>query len=173
VAEIVCGGRSVSASVFALMPPLLEITPDLHCQPILDIMPGALRDSSWWAEKRDLHTMLDKFRNSEATDPRDKIYALVGISSDTCGTNDLKTDYGKDLQDVVFNTTSFLLNFNELNTNRFFDWTLLEFLEKLDKLAVEVLKCAMDTGHEVVVKLLLERGAELETKGGNSRTPLS
>ncbi|KAH9223856.1 heterokaryon incompatibility protein-domain-containing protein [Leptodontidium sp. 2 PMI_412] len=47
VAEIVCGGKSVSASIFALMPPLLGITPGPHCQPILDIMPGSLRDSSW------------------------------------------------------------------------------------------------------------------------------
>src|ERR1700722_19778739 len=47
VAEIVCGGKSVSASIFALMPSLLEITPDPHCQPILDIMPGTLRNSSW------------------------------------------------------------------------------------------------------------------------------
>ena len=171
-AEIVCGGKSVSASVFALMPPLLKITPDLHCQPILDIMPGRLRDNSWWAEKRDLHTMLDKFRNSEATDPRDKIYALLGISSDTRGTDHLETDYGKDLQDVLFNATSFLLNINELNIRRFFDWTLLEFFEKLDQLAVEVLQCAMDTGHESVVKLLLERGAELETKDSEGQTLL-
>ena len=172
VAEIVCGGKSVSASVFAYMPRLLGITPDPHCQPILDIMPGSLRDSSWWAKKRDLYTMLDKFRNSEATDPRDKIYALLGISSNTYDTNLLKTDYGKSPEDVVFNTTSFLLDFNKLKTPRFFDWTLPEFLGKLDKLAIEVLKCAMDTGHEVVVQLLLEKGAEVETKDGKGQTPL-
>jgi ankyrin repeat protein len=58
---------------------------------------------------------------------------------------------------------------------------LPEFLGKLEKLPVEVLKCAMNTGHEwavqegheAVVKLLLERGAELEAKDNNSRTPLS
>jgi hypothetical protein len=179
-ADIVCGSKSVSASIFALMPSLLEITPDLHCQSIMDIMPGSPRDSSWWAKKRDLYTMLGKFRNSEATDPRDKIYALLGISSDTCDTGLLKADYGKDHQDVVFNTASFLLNFDELNTRRFFDWTLPEFFRKLEKLPVEVLKCAMNTGdewavqegHEAVVKLLLERGAELETKDSNQQTPL-
>ena len=53
-ADIVCGSKSVSASIFALMPSLLEITPDLHCQSIIDIMPGSPRDSSWWAKKRDL-----------------------------------------------------------------------------------------------------------------------
>ena len=131
-------------------------------------------------EGPDLYIMLSKFRNSEATDPRDKIYALLGISSDTCGTGLLKADYGKDLQDVVFNTASFLLNLNELNTRRFFDWTLPEFLGKLEKLPVEVLKCAMNTGHEwavqegheAVVKVLLERGAALETRDYWGRTPL-
>jgi len=47
VAEIVCGRKSVSASIFALMPSLLDITPDPYCQPILDIMPGPLWNSSW------------------------------------------------------------------------------------------------------------------------------
>jgi ankyrin repeat protein len=180
-ADIVCGNKSVSASIFALMPSLLGITLDLHCQSIIDIMPGSPRDSSWWAKKRDLYTMLCKFRNSEATDPRDKIYALLDISSDTCNVSLLKADYGKDLQDVIFDTASFLLNFNELNTRRFFDWTLPEFLGNLESLPAEVLKCVMNTGHEwavqegneVVVKLLLEKGAELETKDSNNRTPLS
>jgi hypothetical protein len=68
-AEIVCGSSSISASIFVLMPSLLAVTPDPHCQPILDIMPGHLRNSSWWARKRDLYTMLAKFYKSEATDP--------------------------------------------------------------------------------------------------------
>jgi hypothetical protein len=46
------------------------------------IMPGPLRYSPWWAERRDLYTLLDKFRSSDATKPHDKIYALLGISSD-------------------------------------------------------------------------------------------
>ena len=119
-ADIVCGNKSVSASIFALMPPLLEITPDPHCQPILDIMPGPLRNDSWWVKKRDLYTILDKFRNSEATKPQDKIYTLLGISSDIHGINMLKADYNKNLQDIVFDTASFLLNLNALNIRRFF-----------------------------------------------------
>ncbi|KIN03076.1 hypothetical protein OIDMADRAFT_195666, partial [Oidiodendron maius Zn] len=147
VADIVCGYKSVSASIFALMPPLLEITPDPYCQPILDIMPGPLRNNSWWVEKRDLYTILDKFRNSEATKPQDKIYALLGISSDIYGIDILKADYNKNLQDIVFDTTSFLLNFSTLNIHRFFNWTILDFFRKLDTLASEVLKCAMNTAH--------------------------
>lgn len=174
VADIICGDKSVSASIFALMPPLLKIIPDPHCQPILDITPGPLRNNSWWVKKRDLYTILDKFRNSEATKPQDKIYALLGISSDVYSINILKADYNKDLEDIVFDTASFLLNFNTLNIRRFFDWTISDFFGKLDILASEVLKCAMNTTHkwaaadrheaEAVVKLLLEKGIELETK---------
>ena len=180
-ANIVCGGKSVSASIFARMPSLLGITPDLHCQSIIDIMPGPLRESSWWVEKRDLRTMLDKFRNSEATDSRDKIFALLGISSDIHGNNILKADYGKNLQDVVFDTISFLLNLKALDIPRFFDWTTSDLFGNLDILANEVLKCAMDTrkewvaqeGFEAVVKLLLENGAQLEkAEDAWGRTPL-
>jgi hypothetical protein len=190
VAEISCGGKSVSASIFALTLSSLEITPDPHCQPILDIMPGPLRNSSWWAKKRDLYTMLVKFCKSEATDPRDSIYALLGISSDACDTDFLKANYEKNLQDVIFDTTLFLLNFNELDSPicRFFDWTLPEFLGKaLVKLLIvrddvdvniEVsdqtpLSWAAGNGHEAVVKLLLEKGAELETRDSHGRSPLS
>jgi ankyrin repeat protein len=176
MAEIICGGKSVSASIFALMPALLKITPDPHCQPILDIMPGSLRDSSWWAKKQDLFTMLDKFRNSEATDPRDNIYALLGISSNAYDTDLLRADYRKDLEDTIFDTTSFLLNLNELNPpiRRFFNWTLAEFLGNLNALANEVLKCAKDTGHGAVVKLLLGTGkADMNSKDYDSRMLLS
>jgi hypothetical protein len=67
--------------------------------------------------------MLVKFCESEATDPQDNIYALLGISSDACNTDFLKANYEKNLQDVIFNTILFLLNFNELDSPiyRFFD----------------------------------------------------
>ncbi|KAH8800858.1 heterokaryon incompatibility protein-domain-containing protein [Xylogone sp. PMI_703] len=208
-ADIVCGNKSVSADIFVLTLSLLKITPDLHCQSIIDIMPGSLRDNSWWAEKRDLYTILDKFRNSEATDPKDKIYALLNISSDAYNTDLLRADYRKSLQDIIFDTTSFLLNLNELSPPicRFFDWTLSDFFDNLHTLANKVLKCAKDTehgavvklllktgkadvnsedydsqilllwaagnGHEAIVKLLLERGAEPKAKDENGQTSLS
>jgi len=98
--------------------------------------------------------MLDKFGKSEATNPRDNIYALLGISSDAYNTSLLKANYEKNLQDVIFDTASFLLNFNQLDSpiSRFFNWTLTDFLANLNLLANEVLKCAINTGHEVLVK---------------------
>jgi ankyrin repeat protein len=101
---------------------------------------------------------MDKFPNSEATEPRDNIYALLGISSDACDTDLLKANYEKKLEDVIFDTTSFLLNFNTFDSaiRRFFDWTLPKFFKNLRSLADEVLKCAMDAEQEMVMKLLIK-----------------
>jgi ankyrin repeat protein len=47
---------------------------------------------------------------------------------------------------------------------------LPEFLGNLDALANEVLKCAKDTGHKAVVKLLLETGkADVNSKDYNGQ----
>jgi Heterokaryon incompatibility protein (HET) len=145
-AEIVCGTKSITTRIFARAPSLLNITLDhhsLHYQPLLEIMPSPLRNSSWWAKNRrpDLKTILDKFRSSDATDPRDKIYALLGISSDACDVDRLVPDYEKLEEDIVFDTCSFLLQFQQLDppfTWRFFDWSLADFVNKLDFLAAEV-----------------------------------
>jgi hypothetical protein len=177
VAEIVCGRKSVLASVFARTPSLLKLRsyPNDHCKSVLEIMPGPFRCSSWWAGKRDLYTLLKKFRSSDATEPRDKIYALLGISSDAGDPCFPKANYEETIQDVIFNTSLFLLKLNNLNSPvyRFFSWTLPEFLEKLNVLANEVLLCAANTGHEAVVQLLLEAKADIESKDRFRQTPLS
>ena len=174
-ADIICGPQSISATIFTLMPSLLAITLEAHCQPILDIMPGPLRNTSWWAEKRDLYSTLVKFCECQATDPRDNIYALLGISSDACDTDLLRADYSKKLEDVIFDTTAFILNFNALDSpiRRFFDWTLPEFLGNLNLLANEVFKCAMRAGQGDVARLLLERDdVDIKTEV-DGVTPLS
>lgn len=161
-AEIFCGRKSVSAHVFVTMPSLLKIevdTPKLrHCQSKLDIMPGPLRKSSWWGEARDLRTLFVKFAESEATDPRDMVYALLGISADAENSEFLKADYERSMEDVIFVTSAFFLDFHEIASKpRFFNWTLSDFLLKLDNLDFEVAKCAMSFGYEDVVRPLIAR----------------
>jgi hypothetical protein len=107
-AVLCSGSRSISAHIFALAPLLVHTRPKRHCQAVLDIMPGTSRKTSWWGESRDLYTLLLKFGGSEASDPRDMIYALLGISSDAQDTNILRPDYTKDIQDVIRDTTAFL-----------------------------------------------------------------
>jgi translation initiation factor 2 beta subunit (eIF-2beta)/eIF-5 len=108
---VVCsGGKFVSARIFTLAPFLLGVTPEAHCQAVLDIMPGPSRKHSWWSQSQDLFTLLLKFRASQAGDPRDKIYALLGISSDAKDCDSLRPDYTKTLQEVMLTATSFLFH---------------------------------------------------------------
>jgi len=107
-ASILCGTKSVRAHTFALAPSLIGIKPERHCRAVLDIMPGSLREKTWWAENRDLYNLLLKFSESEASDPRDKVYALLGISSDAQDTDSLRPDYRKGLHEVIQDTSSFL-----------------------------------------------------------------
>ncbi|KAH7395285.1 hypothetical protein DE146DRAFT_757147 [Phaeosphaeria sp. MPI-PUGE-AT-0046c] len=71
-------------------------------------MPGCQRQNSWWSENRDLYNLLLRFRESRASDPRDNIYALLGISSDAQDVDILKPDYTKSLQEIIRDTSSFL-----------------------------------------------------------------
>lgn len=114
-ASIWCGSKSVQAHIFAIAPSLIGIEPERHCQAVLDIMPGHLRDNSWWSESRDLYNLLTKFRESEASDPRDKVYALLGISSDAQDTDGLRPDYTKSVQQVIQDTSSFLFGPSKLS----------------------------------------------------------
>jgi hypothetical protein len=107
-ASILCGTKSIRAHTLALAPSLMNIKPERHCQAVLDIMPGRLREQTWWSKSRSLYNLLQKFIESEASDPRDKVYALLGISSDAQDTNGLHPDYKKSLHEVIQDTSSFL-----------------------------------------------------------------
>ncbi|CAO2653509.1 Nn.00g029200.m01.CDS01 [Neocucurbitaria sp. VM-36] len=107
-AIVCCGSKEVNARIFALAPTRFSLTPSSHIQSVLDIMPGLSRNSSWWSQKRDLYTLLQKFRDSKASDPRDKVYALLGISTDGQHSSELLADYTKTTTEVIQDTTSFL-----------------------------------------------------------------
>ncbi|PMD65933.1 HET-domain-containing protein, partial [Hyaloscypha bicolor E] len=106
-ATIYCGRKSVSARTFAQMPSIIGLQPEPHSQAVLEIMPG-LRKESWWGQDRNLQTLLRKFRGSKATDKRDIVYALLGISSDVYQSDTLLPDYTKSSQQVIRDTISFL-----------------------------------------------------------------
>jgi hypothetical protein len=130
-ARILCGTKFVRAHIFALAPSLMGIKPERHCQAVLDIMPGSLREETWWSENRDLYNLLLKFSESEATDPRDKVYALLGISSDASDTDNLRPDYTKDLKKVISDTSSFLFGLSDVLYG-----TMPEFLADLTSRSV-------------------------------------
>ncbi|KAF2730690.1 HET-domain-containing protein, partial [Polyplosphaeria fusca] len=112
-ARVQCGTKSVKAQTFTLAPPLIGTTPERHCKAVLEIMPGCLRKESWWNEKRGLYNLLQKFGASEASDPRDNVYALLGLSTDAQGPHSLRPDYTKNVQEVINNTYLFLFGSSE------------------------------------------------------------
>jgi ankyrin repeat protein len=107
-AWVCCGPNYVQAHVFTLAPLLLGVRPDPHCHAVLDIMPGPSRRDSWWSQSQDLYTLLSNFGGCEATDPRDIIYALLGISSDAKDSDILRPDYGKSALELTRDLIRFL-----------------------------------------------------------------
>ncbi|KAE8390434.1 heterokaryon incompatibility protein-domain-containing protein [Aspergillus alliaceus] len=107
-AVVRCGKRCVPARIFTLAPSLLGVQPKPRCQAVLDIMPGASRNNSWWSCKRDLYNLLRIFKESEASDPRDMIFALLGLATDVRDDSSLRADYTKSVADVIRDVALFL-----------------------------------------------------------------
>ncbi|PYH97913.1 hypothetical protein BO71DRAFT_416682 [Aspergillus ellipticus CBS 707.79] len=95
---IVCSGqKSVSAYFFALAPSLIQVQPNSR--------------TPWWSQNRDLYILLIKFKESKASDPRDMVYALLGIASDTHeDRHTLHADYTKTEAKLVYDVNSFLFH---------------------------------------------------------------
>ncbi|EUC39519.1 hypothetical protein COCMIDRAFT_31310, partial [Bipolaris oryzae ATCC 44560] len=156
-ASVWCGTKSVRAHTFALAPSLIGIKPERHCQAVLDIMPGRLREESWWSENRDLYNLLLKFSESEASDPRDKVYALLGISSDAWNANSLRPDYTKGLQEVIRDTSLFLFGPSDVSYE-----TMPELLEDLtSRNATSFLEVVRTSDIKGVEHFLVRRGLEV------------
>ncbi|KAF2106967.1 hypothetical protein BDV96DRAFT_311532 [Lophiotrema nucula] len=109
---ICCGDRTISSRTFVFVQNLVPLEPENpRSLAVLEIMPGSLRETSWWHQKKDLYTLLDMFgRKSEASDARDIIYALLGIASDgaKASTTGLRPDYSKSIQQLIQDATLFL-----------------------------------------------------------------
>lgn len=105
---IFCGTKSVSTRLFSLAPQLLEAETDPHCQAVLDIMPNPWREKSWWSKSPDLRTLLLNFGDSKATEPRDLVYALRGMSSDVRERNNIFPDYEKSEESLVREVVQFI-----------------------------------------------------------------
>lgn len=108
-ATILCGWKALPSRGFSLLPSLLNLYVAPHTQAVLDILPGYRRQETWWGKKQNLETLLLKFGTSKATDPRDNIYALLGIASDARASNSLCPNYEISLGHAIHNTISFLL----------------------------------------------------------------
>lgn len=151
-AIIMCGRSSVSTRIFAFVPSIIGFRIQEHFQAVLDIMPGQSRQLSWWGERQDLQTLLLKFAASEATDERDKIYALLGICSDAYNSKELVPNYAKDVQQLIHDTWSYIL-FNEIlepSVHGFPKCNMVEFLQILGHLSEWTLEWSFREGREEI-----------------------
>lgn len=149
---ITCGRNDVNSRTFVMMPTLLGIICGEEVQSRLEIMPGLLRKNSWWSEPKsqDLGILLQKFARSKAKDPRDVIYALLGLSKDASASSTLRPNYEISLQEAIQHTVAYLLNqaghvkqcpdHKDMPT-----WNLDRFLSALELLPSEVYAWTLDS----------------------------
>lgn len=134
---------------------------DPHVQAVLEVMPGPLRStSSWWNASRDLGTLLRKFTMSESSNPRDAVYALLGISSNFKNNRILSPDYEITFEETVQNTIWALL-FGEMPDRSLYKlptWNTTDFRKSLEDLPGSVFDWAISANEiPVLVRLLTRR----------------
>ncbi|KAH7182052.1 heterokaryon incompatibility protein-domain-containing protein [Fusarium sp. MPI-SDFR-AT-0072] len=95
-----CNLGETPGRIFALLPSVMDVKVTEQCQAVLDIMPDPSKPSTSRKQNRNLCNLLWKFRGCKATDPRDRIYALIGIASDR-ETVGIQADYSKEEKVVI------------------------------------------------------------------------
>ncbi|KAH7385486.1 heterokaryon incompatibility protein-domain-containing protein [Phaeosphaeria sp. MPI-PUGE-AT-0046c] len=154
-AIISTGNWAISSPIFVVAPILINVIPDPHCQAVLEIMPGTSRNCSWWSQKRDLYTILRKFRRSKASDPRDMIYALLGIMScDDTDSSSLQPDYSKTTKQVIEHVTFVLFRHRHCYYS-----DMDNFLKHLPKIIPKAFTYLVGSGRlQDVLEFLQDRG---------------
>jgi len=174
-AVCICGNTTVQARFLAIMPHLLGVKPDTQSQAVLDIIPGCPRNNSWWSQNRELRTLLEKFRACKAGDSRDRIYALLNMSTDTDDTSFPKADYEKDDWEVIHDTLLYLLPFKSLGSaaGGLESWTIENFLGEFHLLVNKVFALAIEHGELLIAKVLVARkDFDKNARDEHGHTPL-
>ncbi|KAJ1337582.1 HET domain-containing protein [Microdochium nivale] len=89
--RLYCGSVSIIPSIFVTALHLFDIKVPKHCKQILSMMPGRQRT----VFKKPLFLLLQELANSQATDPRDRVWALLDLCSDAEAKTALRPDYTK------------------------------------------------------------------------------
>ncbi|KAK8084017.1 hypothetical protein PG996_002798 [Apiospora saccharicola] len=99
-AKVICGRRSIGSNTFSLIPSLMGVKMDFLVHAVLEMMPGWLRLQSPSSQDRRLITLLRRFKDSESSLQQDRVYALIGLASDTL---DFPVDYDISFQQLISN----------------------------------------------------------------------
>lgn len=134
---IYAGGQHISASLFAEVMVTLEEEVDPHCLSVLNLMQQPLEGILQQREENDLAKLLLKFQKCKASDERDKIYALRGLSTDLHDTLELYPDYSQSTTDVVGKAVRYLFEIRDCSID-----AVLAFLSSFTSLSVVCLLIA-------------------------------
>ncbi|RAQ51977.1 hypothetical protein AFGD_006337 [Aspergillus flavus] len=126
-------------------------------QAVLDIMPGPSRNGTWWNMNQDLYTLLQKFSASEARLPRDRVFALLGLSSDARDTDMLRPDYENSEKDVIHDVVYFLFDEHIYHSQRSRFNTLQDLIMNLEALNTLFLQYYMESPDLEDLEKVLER----------------
>ncbi|KAK1534924.1 HET domain-containing protein [Colletotrichum costaricense] len=154
---ICCGHQFIPANMFVLAISAAGIELNDQQRALLDLMPSSSNKSS--ARKKTLYTLLLQFRSMQATDPRDMVYALLGIASDTqhgTAATLLSADYLKSEEQLIRDLGAYILvGDTESWLSPCSD--MLVFLNALSALAADRLVDLVVAGHVGDAKLICHR----------------
>ncbi|KAK2022003.1 HET domain-containing protein [Colletotrichum zoysiae] len=162
-ASVCCGRWSVPAHLLATAATLVGVDPSPQRKAILDLMP---KSSARRPDKKEsLHALLLRYRGSRATDPRDMVYALLGIASDipeddTMGL--LRPDYSKSETEVVRDLERFLFFGSNLQHQLGQFNNMRALLTAVPELTDMTFRKAIADGRIGRVRRLLKRGQRFE-----------
>ncbi|CVL02646.1 related to heterokaryon incompatibility protein [Fusarium mangiferae] len=105
---VTCNLGEVPGWIFALLPHAMDVEVDEQCKAVLDIMPHPSTPSTSRKETRNLSSLLWKFRGCKATDPRDRVYALLGMATDMKGSH-IQPDYAKEEHVVMKDLYAYII----------------------------------------------------------------
>lgn len=170
---VYCGGKSIPASIFSITPRLIgnRESDDLQTRAVMELMPAPWREYSEGDPNRQLYALLERFALScDATEPYDRVYALLGMCTEPPSSTTVRVDYDKSDKEVISDTISHICSCGlHANLDPFSVpfWSLRDFLDDLlTPQYSQLLPWAAELGDESLVRLLLSKGASVNSSNG-------
>ncbi|KAI0913990.1 heterokaryon incompatibility protein-domain-containing protein [Ustulina deusta] len=108
-ASVYCGTTSIPAHIFAMAPTFLGVDLDGHTAAVFGLMPTYSGQGSRKLRDGTFCSILLDFRQSEASDPRDRIFALLGLCKDQDAEKTIVPDYTQNQGEVICATLKHIL----------------------------------------------------------------
>ncbi|KAJ8124815.1 hypothetical protein O1611_g8825 [Lasiodiplodia mahajangana] len=151
-ASIYCGKINVSSAVFALAPSLFGIEVDSHCQAVLDLMPRSPVRLGTGSIDRDLFSLLQEFREAQASKEHDYIYALLGLCSKA--RRSLIVDYNQSISTVITEVINYISPYNVSGASLYF--SVSDFQLDFGNLDEEVLRILASSGETDILRSIFK-----------------